>query len=120
MSAKRAVLSRLNPILIVILTNIGCDNAPNLIEYKDSHEMSRQEHDQIRRAPVVVVATPTKDVPIAHPAFSRWNPRIPMQLHRLDIQVENVLLVTAVFKPRTLPPSLKMTPAPRKPTPETT
>lgn len=65
--------------------NIGCARTPHLIEYDE------QTNEQARSAPFVVVGLVDSVSRIGRPVPSRHDPSYPMQLHRISVQIENVL-----------------------------
>ena len=75
------------PILLAVLMALdaSCSKVPRLTEY-DEHANA-----QARSAPIVVVAVADADVPIGGQVPSRFDPKYPMQLHRVRVRIENVL-----------------------------
>ncbi len=85
---KTAVLQiriLLAPVAVFIGMNIGYSKTPYLTEY------DQQSSEQARSAPLVIVGVADSDAPIGRPRPSRVHPGGPMLLHRVRVQVENVL-----------------------------
>ena len=70
---------------VPILLDSACAGRPQFNEYDE------QANSQARSAPFVVVGVAGSDIRIGGPVPSRHDPNYPMQLHRVDVQVENVL-----------------------------
>lgn len=65
--------------------NVACARTPRLTEYDE------QSNEQARAAPLVVVGVVDSDSPVGRTVPSRRNPNYPMQLHRINVRIENVL-----------------------------
>jgi hypothetical protein len=65
--------------------NAGCARPPHLTEYDE------QSNEQARSAPFVVVGVVDSDSPVGRTVPSRRNPNYPMQLHRINVRIENIL-----------------------------
>ena len=69
---------------------VGCERVPNLIAYRVSRTMDESRAMQ-SAAPILVVGTIGPDDPIGKREQSPWDPILWLQLHRMQIQVENSL-----------------------------
>lgn len=79
-SARRSAF-----ILCVTLLNSGCTSVPRISEYP------KQPYEGVFAAPLVVVGVADSDTRVGAKRPSKNDPNYPMQLHRVRIQVENVL-----------------------------
>lgn len=79
------ILTWLAVPFVLIVLDAGCSRAPQFTEYDE------QSNAQAHSAPLVVVGVADSDVPIGRPVSSRHDPKYPMQLHRVRVQIENVL-----------------------------
>lgn len=70
---------------LFVALNAGCDRTPHLTEFDE------QSSEQARSAPLVVVGVVNSDSPVGRHVPTRRNPNYPMQLHRISVQIENVL-----------------------------
>jgi len=64
---------------------VSCGRAPHLVEYDNETNLNA------RSAPLVVVGVTDSDTSIGRTVPSRRDPNYPMLLHRVRIQIENVL-----------------------------
>jgi hypothetical protein len=65
--------------------DVACARTPRLTEYDE------QSNEQARAAPLVVVGVVDSDSSVGRTVPSRRNPNYPMQLHRINVRIENVL-----------------------------
>jgi hypothetical protein len=72
-------------VLFAIVLDAGCSRVPRLTEFDE------KANSQARSAPLVVVGVADSDATIGRPVPSRRDPTYPMQLHRVRVQIENVL-----------------------------
>jgi len=67
----------------------GCRRVPRLTDYRFPRDMN--EYRAARTDSIVVVGSIRADVPVDQARKSRWEPDVKLQLHRMQIHIENVL-----------------------------
>ena len=83
-------MKRLALLVAVSGLYLSCQQAPKLVDYRFPDGMA-EHRSLVESAPIVIVGTIAADLPADHPTKSHWEPEVEFQLHRLQINVENVL-----------------------------